>query len=146
MKRAGFTMIELIFVIVILGILSAVALPKMMGVSTNAKIATVESFMATMNRTVGPSMWAQSVMDGNGSVKDLNITDYVDLPNGITVTLANCDLNGTNSGGNAGAVSTAALPTAEVIFCKNGSSVGSPMFSFTSMNNDVDANISVQEN
>ena len=33
MKRAGFTMIELIFVIVILGILSAVALPKMVGVA-----------------------------------------------------------------------------------------------------------------
>lgn len=40
MKRAGFTMIELIFVIVILGILAAVAIPKMSAVKGDAQLAT----------------------------------------------------------------------------------------------------------
>ncbi len=65
MKRAGFTMIELIFVIVILGILSAVALPKFIGVSNQAHDAKVKAFVGTLDRTVGPSVWAKSLADGN---------------------------------------------------------------------------------
>ena len=66
MKRAGFTMIELIFVIVILGILSAVALPKFIGVSQQAHDQKVNAFIGTLNRTVGPAMWADSIASGSG--------------------------------------------------------------------------------
>jgi prepilin-type N-terminal cleavage/methylation domain-containing protein len=44
MKKA-FTMIELIFVIVILGILAAVALPKFIGVANQAHEGNLKSFV-----------------------------------------------------------------------------------------------------
>ncbi|WP_457563871.1 type II secretion system protein [Caminibacter pacificus] len=49
--RKAFTMIELIFVIVILGILAAVALPKFLGVAQQAHEANLKSFVGTLNRS-----------------------------------------------------------------------------------------------
>ena len=63
MKRSGFTMIELIFVIVILGILSAVALPKFIGVSEQAQAGKCKAFVGTLNRTVLPALWSDMVLN-----------------------------------------------------------------------------------
>jgi len=57
MKRSGFTMIELIFVIVILGILAAVALPKFLSVSDSATVGKLTGYAGTMSRTTLASKW-----------------------------------------------------------------------------------------
>ena len=85
MKRAGFTMIELIFVIVILGILSAVAIPKMMGVSDKADAWVCKSYYATLNATVSPTLWSEVAMNEANitlAYSENNMTTQIDTPTG----------------------------------------------------------------
>lgn len=52
MKRNAFTMIELIFVIVILGILASVAIPKLAGVQDDALVSTEDAGIAAARSSI----------------------------------------------------------------------------------------------
>ena len=102
MKRAGFTMIELIFVIVILGILAAVALPKFAGVAEQAHDQKVRAFAGTLNRTVGPALWSDAIAaNGNGIVPGsacANMSTYTEVPDELTDN-GDCTFTGNASQG-----------------------------------------------
>jgi MSHA pilin protein MshA len=66
-KQRGFTLIELVVVIVVLGILAAFAVPKFMGLEAQARTSTVNSMAGSVKSasTMAYGVWLASGVGGN---------------------------------------------------------------------------------
>jgi len=81
LRKKAFTMLELVFTIVIIGILSAVALPRFTETSDTAHTSKLLSFVATLNRTVAPIMWSgiqrnDYLAQGSVNTTTFNMSQY----------------------------------------------------------------------
>jgi prepilin-type N-terminal cleavage/methylation domain-containing protein len=74
----GFTMIELIVVIVILGILAAVALPKFFDTGSSARIAAIQALAGGVKSGVA-TVRAVTAVKGAGTASNITNITFVDL-------------------------------------------------------------------
>ena len=65
--QRGFTLIELVMVIVILGVLAAVAIPKFVDLGADAKTAALQGVVGGIDSASAVNYAARSVTTGNGS-------------------------------------------------------------------------------
>jgi prepilin-type N-terminal cleavage/methylation domain-containing protein len=89
MKRSGFTMIELIFVIVILGILAAVAIPRLAATRDDAKIATKVQESTQFLQEMGNYYTTHGAFARPSQMSNVKVTT------GANETPSNVDLNQT---------------------------------------------------
>ena len=78
MKKSGFTLIELIFVIVIIGVLAATAIPKFNNLKLNAEVSNMIKPYASLIETGKATYLNETDLNGKTNA-EINLADFINV-------------------------------------------------------------------
>ncbi len=148
--KRGFTLIELIFAIVIIGLLTTMAVPKFTGLRDNAKISaemqtaqSVQTMLDAIN-----AQWVTSRCDFKWGVKELNSSITLNTsgyPNNLGANLENViknakDWSCESSGSHGSKCKGPASKTNGVTTCKDGKPCVGKYWSYDAINGTFELN------
>jgi len=125
----GFSMIELIFVIIIVGILASVSLPKLINVTEQSYEIKIKSYVNVLNKDISGVLWSKSLNDKRkGDISYLDINKYIEVP---TKLVGDINLSKCNSSNTYKEISNNSIGNMEIkILCKNGTENHRPVFKY----------------
>jgi prepilin-type N-terminal cleavage/methylation domain-containing protein len=77
-KQSGFTLVELVVVVAVIGVLAVIAAPKIVGVATDARIASLKAVTSSMTAAMARNYAAREA-DSTAGVSVTTCGDVTDL-------------------------------------------------------------------
>jgi prepilin-type N-terminal cleavage/methylation domain-containing protein len=130
-NKAAFTMLEMIFVMIVIGIISVIIIFKYFTLSQQAHEAVLISFVRMLNRTAGIGLWNKSLNENHhGDISYIHsVREMTYIPfeiNGTDIDLKDC--NSTTMYHKIAESNTKITKKMYIIECKNGTPKGVPFF------------------